>query len=85
MGTPKVVMYASSWCSYCSRARSLLESKGVAHEVIDVDVTPGAREEMVSRSGRTSVPQIFIGERHIGGSDELHELEAAGGLDPLLK
>lgn len=85
MGTPKVVMYASSWCSYCSRARSLLESKGVALEVIDVDVAPGAREEMISRSGRTSVPQIFIGERHIGGSDELHELEAAGGLDPLLK
>ena len=85
MGTPKVVMYASSGCSYCSRARALLESKGVAFEEIDVDVVPGARDEMMARSGRTSVPQIFIGGRHIGGSDDLHELDAAGGLDPLLK
>ena len=85
MGTPKVVMYASSGCSYCSRARALLESKGVAFEEIDVDVVPGARDEMMARSGRMSVPQIFVGERHIGGSDELHELDAAGRLDPLLK
>jgi glutaredoxin 3 len=85
MGAPKVVMYASSWCSYCSRARALLESKGVAFEEIDVDVVPGARDEMMARSGRMSVPQIFVGERHIGGSDELDELDAAGRLDPLLK
>ena len=85
MGAPKVVMYASSWCSYCSRARELLESKGVAFEEIDVDVVPGARDEMMARSGRMSVPQIFVGECHIGGSDELHELDAAGRLDPLLK
>lgn len=78
-------MYASSWCSYCSRARTLLESKGVAFEEIDVDVVPGARDEMMARSGRTTVPQIFIGERHIGGSDDLCELDAAGGLEPLLK
>ena len=85
MGAPRVVMYASSWCSHCSRARALLDSKGVAFEEIDVDAVPDARDEMVARSGRTTVPQIFIGERHIGGSDELCELEAAGGLDPLLK
>jgi glutaredoxin 3 len=85
MGAPRVLMYASSWCSYCSRARALLDSKGVAFEEIDVDVVPGAHDEMTARSGRTSVPQIFIGERHIGGADELQELDAAGGLDPLLK
>ena len=85
MGARKVVMYASSWCSYCSRARALLEGKGVPFEEIDVDVVPGARDEMLARSGRTTVPQIFIGERHIGGSDDLCELDAAGGLEPLLK
>ena len=85
MGAPRVVMYASNGCSYCARARALLESKGVAVEEIDVDEVPGARDEMMARSGRTSVPQIFIGGRHIGGSDELHELDAAGRLDPLLK
>ncbi len=78
-------MYASSWCSYCSHARALLDSKGVPFQEIDVDEVPGARDEMMARSGRTCVPQIFIGDRHIGGSDELLELDAAGGLDPLLK
>jgi glutaredoxin 3 len=85
MGTPKVVMYASSGCSYCSRARALLDTKGVAFEEIDVDAVPGARDEMLTRSGRTTVPQIFIGDRHIGGSDELQALDATGRLDPLLR
>lgn len=82
---PRVVMYATDWCPYCRRARQLLEGKGVAYEEIDVEMSPDARAEMQRRSGRTSVPQIFIGERHVGGCDDLHELDAAGGLDPLLR
>jgi glutaredoxin 3 len=80
-----VLMYTTSWCPYCARARELLNSKGVAFQEIDIESQPNEREEMVRRSGRATVPQIFIGERHIGGSDELHELDAAGGLDPLLQ
>jgi len=80
----KVVMYTTDWCGYCSRARALLERKNVSFEEIDVDEHPEAREEMMKRSGRTSVPQIFIGETHVGGCDDLHALEASGGLDPLL-
>jgi glutaredoxin 3 len=80
----KVVLYTTSWCPYCERARSLLESKGVAFEEIDVEAQPEARAEMIKRSGRTSVPQIFIGETHVGGSDDLHALDADGRLDPLL-
>ena len=78
-------MYAADWCGYCARARRLLETKGVAVEEIDVDVTPGAQAQMRARSGRTSIPQIFINEQHIGGSDELAALEADGRLDALLK
>ena len=85
MGAPRIIMYASDWCPYCQIARSLLEGKGVAIEEIDVDVVPGARAEMRARSGRDTVPQIFIGERHIGGADELQALDADGRLDPLLK
>jgi glutaredoxin 3 len=79
-------MYTTSWCGYCARARRLLQSKGVAFEEIDVDSQPGARAEMVSRSGgRRTVPQIFIGATHVGGSDQLLGLEATGRLDALLK
>ena len=78
-------MYLSSWCPYCHRARALLQSKQVAVQEIDVDSEPGLRDEMTRRSGRRTVPQIFIGERHIGGCDDLVALDAAGGLDPLLK
>jgi glutaredoxin 3 len=84
MAAPRIVMYSSGWCGYCYRARKLLESKNVPFEEIDVDSRPGAREEMITRSGRRTVPQIFIGETHVGGCDELMELEASGGLDPLL-
>jgi len=78
-------MYATSWCGYCARARRLLQSKGVAIEEIDVDAHPGGRAEMIARShGARTVPQIFIGEAHIGGSDELLELERSGRLDSLL-
>jgi glutaredoxin 3 len=85
MGVPKVVMYVADWCPYCARARSLLEGRGLAIEEIDVDAMPGAREEMRARSGRDTVPQIFIGESHVGGSDELQALDADGRLDALLK
>jgi len=80
----KVVMYSTGWCPYCERARSLLERKQVQFEEIDLDKRPEARAEMVARSGRRTVPQIFIGETHVGGCDDLHALEAAGRLDPLL-
>ena len=78
-------MYAVDWCPYCARVSSLLASKGVAFEEIDVDAVAGARAEMVARSGRDTVPQIFIGGQHVGGSDELQALDAAGRLDPMLK
>jgi len=85
LGTPKVLMYAADWCGYCARARRLLESKGVTVEEIDVEAVPGAHAEMLARSGCSTVPQIFIGDAHIGGADELEALEAAGRLDPMLK
>lgn len=81
----KVVVYATSWCPYCARARQLLEQKGVALEEIDIEAVPGARAEMMSRSGRRTVPQIFIGETHVGGCDDLLDLDARGGLDKLLQ
>jgi glutaredoxin 3 len=80
----KVTMYGTAWCPYCARARRLLQSKAVAFEEIDIDAKPGARAEMIRRSGRRSVPQIFVGESHVGGSDDLQALEAAGKLDLLL-
>ena len=82
---PEIGIYTQPWCPYCTRARYLLEAKGIAAEEIDVDAVPGARDEMRARSGRDTVPQIFIGERHVGGCDELHALDAAGTLDEMLK
>ena len=84
MAAPSVTLYTTGWCPYCSRARALLKRKGVAFEDIDVDSVPGKRAEMQSRSGRTSVPQIFIGDHHVGGSDDLLSLEEEGKLDALL-
>ena len=80
-----VTMYTTSWCPYCSRARGLLTRKGVSFEDIDVDAAPDKRAEMQTRSGRRSVPQIFIGDHHVGGCDDLHALEEAGKLDALLQ
>jgi len=79
-----VVMYATGWCPYCERARQLLKRKGVEFTEIDIDKDPALREQMMQRSGRRTVPQIFVGDVHVGGCDDLHELEARGGLDPLL-
>ena len=79
-------MYSSSWCPFCYRAKRLLKSKGVAFTEINVDGQPALRGEMMSRSGgRHTVPQIFIGGAHVGGSDELAALERAGRLDPMLQ
>ena len=78
-----ITMYATGWCPYCARARALFERKGARWTEIDTDEAV-KRTEMIERSGRRTVPQIFIGERHVGGCDDLYALEAAGELDPLL-
>jgi glutaredoxin 3 len=81
----RVVMYSTAICPYCIRAEQLLERKGVAAiDKIRIDLDPRAGEEMIARTGRRTVPQIFIGDRHVGGCDDLHELDRQGGLDPLL-
>lgn len=81
----KVTMYSTAVCPYCIRAEKLLASKGVtAIEKIRVDLDPARRDEMMQKSGRRTVPQIWIGERHVGGFDDLAALDHAGELDPLL-
>lgn len=85
MAQPKIVVYLTDWCPYCARALGLLDSKGAEFEVINVDERPEARAQMMARSGRRTVPQIFIGDTHVGGCDDLYALDAAGGLEPLLK
>ena len=84
VGQAAVTMYSNEYCSYCGAARMLLTRKGVAYEEILVSKDPALRTEMVERSGRTSVPQIFIGNTHVGGFDDLHSLDASGELDKLL-
>ena len=83
VAAPLVTVYATGWCGYCNRVRALLERNGVRWHEIDVDDAP-RRAEMVARSGRHRVPQVFIGERHVGGSHELAELDRSGELDALL-
>ena len=83
---PQIEIYSKIFCSYCSRAKRLLDAKGVAYEEYDITLGGPKRTEMLQRAnGRTTVPQIFIDGRHIGGCDDLHELDRAGKLDPLLK
>jgi glutaredoxin 3 len=83
---PKIVMYATAVCPYCVRAEQLLRRKGVTEiEKIRVDLEPERRDEMMAKTnGRRSVPQIFIGDFHVGGCDDLHDLDRQGKLDPLL-
>ena len=81
----EVIVYSSDYCPYCVRAKQLLANKGVAFEEIKVDGKPQVRAAMAQKAGRTSVPQIWIGERHIGGCDDLFALERAGKLDAMLK
>lgn len=81
----EILIYSSDLCGYCARAKQLLRKKGVAFTEIDVTFDSKRRAEMRERAGgRTSVPQIFIDGRHIGGCDDLHALDACGELDPLL-
>jgi len=81
----KVLMYATAACPFCQSAERLLVAKGAQIEKIRVDLEPERRAEMMQKSGRRTVPQIWIGERHIGGCDDLYALDRQGGLDPLLK
>ena len=82
---PKVVIYTRDWCGYCSAALRLLQSKNVPFEEINLTGKPAEREELVEMAGgQTTVPQIFIGDMHVGGCDDLYALDGAGKLDPLL-
>jgi glutaredoxin 3 len=82
---PRVLMYCTAACPFCQAAERLLVEKGVQIEKVRVDMQPARRAEMQQRSGRRTVPQIWIGERHIGGCDDLYDLDRQGGLDPLLR
>ena len=77
-------LYSSRWCGFCMRAKMLLDSKGVEYNEIDVDQDSALRAQMMQRSGRRTVPQIFIDEVHVGGCDDLFALERSGQLDELL-
>ena len=80
-----ILMYTSAYCPYCANAERLLQSKGVKEiEKIRIDMEPEKRAEMMKKTGRRTVPQIYIDDRHIGGFDDLRALDLAGGLDPLL-
>ena len=81
----KVLMYLTASCPYCQSADRLLQQKGAAVEKIRVDLEPARRAEMMQKSGRRTVPQIWIGGRHVGGCDDLYALEHGGQLDALLK
>jgi glutaredoxin 3 len=83
---PKVTMYSTAVCPYCINAERLLKSKGVQEiNKIRIDLQPELRDEMMKKTGRRTVPQIYIDDRHIGGFDDLRALDIAGGLDPLLR
>lgn len=82
--TAKVLMYTTAVCPYCQMAERLLRAKGVEVEKVRVDLEPARRVEMMEKTGRRTVPQIYIGETHVGGYDDLAALEHAGKLDPLL-
>jgi glutaredoxin 3 len=82
----KVVMYSKDYCPYCARAKALLTERGVTDlDIIRIDQDPAQRDVMIERTGRRTVPQIFIGETHVGGYDDMAALDRQGGLDPLLQ
>ena len=81
---PEIQIYLTSWCPYCHAAKRLLSEKGQEWDEVDVEAEPARRREMVERAGRSSVPQIWIGDRHVGGYEDLDALERAGELDALL-
>ena len=81
----RILMYSTGFCPYCQRAEALLKARGVAEiEKVRVDLEPARLDEMVNRTGRRTVPQIFVGETHVGGFDELSALDREGRLSPLL-
>jgi glutaredoxin 3 len=85
LGKPTILMYSTGVCPYCLRAEALLKSRGVAHiEKIRVDLDVARRGEMMTRTGKRTVPQIYVGNAYVGGFDELHALDHAGKLDALL-
>jgi glutaredoxin 3 len=82
---PKITIYTTKFCPYCHSAKALLQRKGAAYDEIDVSYDAGERQRMTARTnGRRKVPQIFIGETHVGGSDELYALDLQGRLEPML-
>jgi glutaredoxin 3 len=85
MTQPEVTVYTSDWCPYCQRAKSLFAQKNVAFNEINVEQDEKFREEMIKRSNRRTVPQIFIGDRHVGGCDDLFALDRSGELDRLIQ
>jgi glutaredoxin 3 len=85
MTQPVVTVYVSDWCPYCQRAKSLLQKKQVVFGEINVDDDENFRAEMIARSNRRTVPQIFIGDKHVGGCDELYALDGSGELDRLIQ
>jgi glutaredoxin 3 len=85
MSHPNVTLYMSDWCPYCQRARDLLTRKHVAFTEVNVEDEAKFREEMIARSNRRTVPQIFIGDKHVGGCDELIDLDRSGELDRLIQ
>ena len=82
--TTDVLLYTTNWCPFCRRAKALLKEKGVRWKELDIEADPAHRQAMAEASGRSSVPQIFINETHVGGSDDLVALDATGSLDKLL-
>jgi glutaredoxin 3 len=82
---PAVTVYTSNWCPYCQRAKSLLTQKNVVFNEINVEDDVKIREEMIARSNRNTVPQIFVGDKHVGGCDDLFELDRSGELDRLIQ
>jgi len=82
---PAITLYVTGWCPYCERAKGLLTGKKLVYQEINVDDDAKFREEMVERSGRRTVPQIFIGDTHVGGCDDLFALEGSGELDRLIR
>ena len=85
MSRPVVTLYTSDWCPYCRRARDLLAQKNVLFSEVNVEDEPKFREEMIARSNRRTVPQIFIGDKHVGGCEDLFELDRSGELDRLIR
>jgi len=79
-----VTIYSRSWCSFCQQAKRLLDSNNVSYQEIDIEEQPEKRDEMITLSGRTSVPQIFINQQAVGGCDDLYALHSSGDLDRLL-